>query len=58
MVEQVVEHAVGGTDDHVTELDLAGVFICLIRSVLAHIVLALLEHLSQLNAFLDLAFLL
>lgn len=58
VVEQVVEDAVSCADDHVAEVNLAGVLIGLVRGVLADVVLALLKHLTQLNAFLDLALLL
>ena len=57
VVEQIVENSVSCTDDHVAEINLTGVLISKLRSILAHVILALFEHLAQLNAFLDLSFL-
>lgn len=55
VVEQVVENSIGRADYEVAQLCLTCVFIGAVRCVLAHIVLACLQHLPQLHAFLDFA---
>lgn len=58
VVEQIVKNAVSCTNDNVTELDFAGVFVGEVGRVLADGVLCVLQDLTQLHAFLDLTFLL
>ena len=58
VVEQIVKNSVSCTDDYVAQINLTGVLVSKLGSILAHIVLALFENLAQLNAFLDLSFLL
>lgn len=58
MIEQIIENAICRANNYVAKMNFTGVLVSQLWSILANIVLALFEDLSQLNAFLDLSFLL